>query len=130
MSVFEGYLRIRIFCADLERTLSALTEKGIDLTNIVRKDYLTAEVTVLQRDYKVMKRTLDKLDENYRVLSHRGILWSVRSAMRRPVLVLGLVLFLFLLPFISKRIFFINIIGNTCVPTSEILNHAEIIYSE
>ena len=29
MSVFEGYLRIRIFCADLERTLSALTEKGI-----------------------------------------------------------------------------------------------------
>lgn len=125
MSVFEGYLRIRILCADLERILSALTEKGIDLTNIVRKDYLTAEVTVLQRDYKVMKRTLDKLDVNYRVLSHRGFLWSAHSAMRRPVLVLGLVLFILFLPFISKRIFFINIIGNTCVPTAEILNHAE-----
>lgn len=125
MSVIDGYLRIRIISADIERVLTVLTGNGIELINIARIDYLTVEVTIFKHDFGGTKVILDKLNSSFAVIQQKGLLFSIRRAIKRPVLVLGFILFILLTQCLSERIFFIQIQGNDHVSTAEILNHAE-----
>ena len=125
MSVIDGFLRIRIISADIERVLTVLTGNGIELTNIARIDYLTVEVTIFKHDFGGTKVILDKLSSSFAVIQQKGLLFSIRRAIKRPVLVLGFILFILLTQCLSGRIFFIQIQGNDHVSTAEILNHAE-----
>ena len=126
MGIFEGYIRIRILSPDLELTLSKLTMNGVELINIFRKDYLTSEITIQRSNIDPVRKILNDSGCKFEIIQKYGVVNTFQRIIHRPVLLLGLLVFVFLLQFLSDRIFFIHITGNESISDTEIRTQAEL----
>ena len=125
MNILDGTLRMRILSADLESVLSKFSKSGVELIDISRLDYLTADITIQRHYFSVVKKVADQSGCSIKIFHQTGIGWMIRRLLHRPILLLGFVIFILLLQSISGRILFITVSGNDLVATSEILAQAE-----
>ena len=120
-----GLVVVRITSADLTGMLSQISERNIQLLRVEWKDELSCQATVYQKD----SITLEKLARNHgdklEIINKSGVYWSIKSLMHRPVLVIGVILFGLLALYMPTRILFVNVEGNTTVPTRKILEAAD-----
>lgn len=120
-----GLVVVRITSADLTGMLSQISERNIQLLRVEWIDELSCQATVYQRD----SITLGKLARNHgdklEIINKSGVYWSIKSLMHRPVLVIGVIVFGLLALYMPTRILFVNVEGNTTVPTREILEAAD-----
>ena len=116
--------KIRIYSADMERTLLRITQEGIILHQIRREDTLCAVVDVDFRNYRETLQLLERLHLQYDVLNKDITEPAYRRIFGRSVLILGFLLIFCLTILLPGRILFIYVNGNRAIPTRMILEAA------
>ena len=118
-------VQIRITAADPARILSLLAENNISIHNTVVRDLLTVDICINEFHYPTAERLFISNDIRYIVTGKPGILWCVRYFIKRPVLVVGLLIFLITAITLPNRILFFRVTGNQQIPSDQILCHAD-----
>jgi sporulation protein YqfD len=122
---FLGKVSVGITGADIPGTLDLATGRGISICGSTAVDELSAVVTVSRRDFPILLEICEKRGDMARLLGHRGLYWHLKGCFQRPVLVLGLLFYLLLSPYLPSRVFFVRVVGNTSVSDNRILEVAE-----
>ena len=121
----NGLYYVEITSADPAKTLSDINALGITLMNVAYVDELSVRVYIYRHHFCYMRDYLEKRGDSIRVLKRKGIYWPLTSLTRRPVLIVGLTLLLFLSLYLPTKVLFIEVSGNRNIPTAQILEQAD-----
>lgn len=119
-----GIVKVKLTSADVTAALDRISKSGMVLRNLRVKDGLAAEFRVEKSDLRELNRMVQQHGEQIEIISHEGIYWGIRHLVRRPVMLSGIVFLLFLTMWLPTRILFLQVEGNTTVPTRLILEAA------
>lgn len=119
-----GAVRVRVLTADPAQLLHLLNTNDIRLEQVEIHDLLTLEVTVDRLDYSKLKKLLISRGEKPEILYRIGVYWSCKGLLKRPILVFGMFVFLFLSIYLPGRVLFVQVRGNEAIPTRLILEKA------
>ena len=120
----SGTVRVRITCADIPSLLYAAGKQGIALSNLVYVDELNI-CTILDRsDLTALKKLVASKGAELAVEQKAGLFWRIISLKKRPVLIGGFLLLLFLSCYLPGKILFVEVHGNETVPARRILEQA------
>ena len=114
-----------ITSADPGAMTRRINEMGIRLYDVQWAGDLTLRFKVARRDYKQVNKLAAKNGDSLRIIRQIGVFWTVKRLRRRPVLLAGLALMLFLGVYLPGRICFVQVEGNLSVPAKLIIEKAE-----
>ena len=120
-----GQIRAEITSARPSDSLRALEKAGIPVLDVQAESEFTISFTAAFRDRGRIIRMAKRRGEEVQILSHSGLFFYLRGLIRRPVLVLGLLILLGLTVWVPGRIFFVQVEGNETVYTRQILEEAK-----
>ena len=120
-----GMVELELTSADVEGLLGKVNECGIVLYDLRFGDALTAAFRVRRRDYQRIRKLCASMDCDLRLKGRTGSYWRMKSLLKRPVLLFGVGTLLAAVLLLPTRIFFVEVEGNTEVPTNRILEAAE-----
>lgn len=120
-----GTVTLEIVSADNIDVLDRLRKWNITVFKLSYPDDLTVHITVSRTDYHAIVQILQKRGCKITVLRHNGIYWRIMDLLRRPVLTVGVLLYLFLVLTVPGKVFFVEVEGNESVPTRMILEAAQ-----
>ncbi len=119
-----GAVVVTLHCAAPAFALSVLEQGGIILSRVQFVDELTVTMTVSRTGLKKLVQISDKRGFEVKLDGRKGLYWLLPGMLRRPVLLFGFA-FLFLLGcYLPTRVLFIQVEGNSSVPTRTILETA------
>lgn len=119
-----GMAEAELTSAEPVAALAAINDGNIPLFNVREEGNLTVRFLVRRRDYRQLSALCEKRGETLRLCRRLGLYWTGRRLLGRPVLLIGLALFLAAALYLPSRIFFVRVEGNTTVPTRLILEAA------
>ncbi len=119
-----GKLELTLHCADPSYALSLLENAGLTLEQVQLVDELTVRFTLSRSQYRALRRIADKRGFGVRLTARRGLFWYGPRLLKRPVLLIGLMLLALLGTFLPTRVLFIQVEGNSSVPARLILETA------
>lgn len=120
-----GMVEVELTSADPADAFRAVTECNISLFRVTHLSDLTVRFLIYRKDFRALAALCGKRGETLRLCRRRGVYWTVKNLLHRPVLLLGLALMLGLALYLPTRIFFIRVEGNSAVPSNRILEAAE-----
>ena len=119
-----GTVRVQLVSADITAVMSAINAAGIHLQDVNCIDILTTDFTIPRKDWHRVRRIAARRDDSIRVIRRDGSYWLVKGLLKRPVLVLGVLILLTVSLYLPTRVLFIQVEGNSIVPTNQILEKA------
>lgn len=120
-----GIVVLEITSADVNHVINALMDNGVALSKIDWIDELSVQILAFKSDYDKIKRFSRRYQCDVKLIKAFGLSVFCANALKRPVLIVGLLLFLFMSMWIPKRILFIQVNGNSKVSANEIIEQAE-----
>jgi len=121
----RGYMTVKITAAEISQLLTALCDAGFELRDICSMDPLSATTKVPQNAYNMLAAFVEKRGGAVVPLRGSGAFPQIHDLVRRPILIIGILLIILLSVVIPKRILFIHVDGNAAVPEKLILEQAE-----
>ncbi|MBS4536899.1 sporulation protein YqfD [Clostridium sp. D2Q-11] len=109
---FRGYVIIRIEGLTLERFINLATLNDIYLWDIDRFDYTTLEAKVSIKGFKELKKIIIKAGCRFDVISKEGLPFVLNKLKRRKMLVVGFILMIGVIFFLTSFIWNIEIVGS------------------
>lgn len=120
----SGSISVEVVTADPTATLMRLHSSEIPLQNVCVPDELTLQFTVQRPYLSSVLSLIEKRGEKSRITAHRGLFWTLRSMLSRPVLIAGLIILILLTTLLPTRMFFFCVEGNDRISTRQILEVA------
>ena len=120
-----GVVRLELTSADKEAALRQISAYGIEIEEVVNRSELSVEFTVSRVWLSRLQEMARKKGERLIILRRGGLFWPVWSLRRRPLLVAGLGLLLYLSISLPGRVLFVQVEGNDKVPEQLILEAAQ-----
>lgn len=120
-----GMLQVKLTSADLTGTLGAINTAGITIYHVQEESDLVLRFDVQRRDYRRLRALTKKRGEKLELSRRQGLYWVLRQFVRRPVLMMGILLILMLTLYLPTRILFVEVEGNHQIPAQQILERAE-----
>lgn len=120
-----GMLQVKLTSADLAGTLGAINTAGITIYHVQEESELVLRFDVQRRDYRRLRALTKKRGEKLELSRRQGLYWVLRQFVRRPVLMMGILLILMLTLYLPTRILFVEVEGNHQIPAQQILERAE-----
>lgn len=106
-------------------TLDALSKQGISLMCVVYINELCVQGNVYVSQMNLLRDCITNRNEELRILHKNGVYWSAVRLLKRPVLMIGILIYAFLALFLPTRILFIQVDGNVTLPDKLIIDKAE-----
>ena len=119
-----GEIALEITSADVSAILSALNKAGILLQNVSIQDELTVSLQISRQQYNKVCKIVAKRGASLKIKGRRGLYWTGKSLLRRPVFLVGLLFMLVLGCILPSKILFFRVEGNINVPPRLILETA------
>lgn len=126
IGIFSGMIWVKIVSADIPGLLDALTARDIPLNSARVLDELTLTVRIPQKNLSALLALCQRRGEDVTVTGRTGLYWKIIALFRRPVLLSGIFLLMFLTFFLPTRVLFVEVEGNDRVPAMEILEQAQL----
>ena len=121
-----GMLNVSLTSADPAAALRAVSDAGIIVYSADRSDEdIIANFQIQRKDYRRLKALADRRGYSLKVMHRGGLYWAFKGFLRRPVLLVGLMIFVALAMYLPSRVLFIRVEGNTTIPTRLILEKSE-----
>ena len=120
----SGMVEAEVTSADPGEALRQISDTGMEVYGVQRVSELSVRFRVRRGDYKILVATTKKRGDSLRLLSKRGIYWTVKRLAARPVLLLGLFLWLAVSLILPGRICFVQVEGNQEIPEQLIVEIA------
>jgi len=121
----SGIVTVCLVCADMPALLLAINSVGISLYDIKQSDPLTFHVVVKRKDYKRLRGCAERCSASIKIVAFSGGYWAIKKLLKRPVLLLGCFIVLFLSMWLPTRILFVEVEGNNTVPSNKIIEKAQ-----
>ncbi len=120
----NGLIQVQITSADPPAAITAYHQAGISISETEYIDDFTIRLHIRRQDHQRAKRIAEKRGEEFSLHKKSGLYWKLKGLVKRPVLVVGLMLFLIAGAVLPNRIFFFRVEGNTSIPAKLILEYA------
>ena len=120
-----GNVAVELTSAVPEETIAAINCSNIELWNLQKHTELICSFSMARSSYEAVKRICKRRGDTLRVLKRSGLYWHIKESLSRPVLLLGSLLFLILIVWLPTRVLFVQVDGNSRVPSQKILEAAE-----
>ena len=120
----SGTVSLRLTGADIAGSLRKLSDAGVLLRHIRYMDDLNVSFTVSEKDLKTLQKLCERTGDRVVTIRRMGISRYLKRFLRRPVLVLCMLLLTAGMTFIPTRIFFVEVEGNEKLPARLILEAA------
>ncbi len=118
----QGSFTVRITSADPLGFLSALQNANISLSQVRYLDDLTLQLRFERRYWSDIYAIAKKHDVKLEILSETGFHPLLSKVLKRPVLIVGLLIMLGISFYLPTRILFIQVSGNQGVSTNRIVH--------
>lgn len=122
--VFGGTVRLEYTSANVSEGLRAINAAGITLYRTEPVDDLTLRFSVRRKDYRRLRKLTEGRGEQLRAVRWMGAFFAAKKLIRRPILLVGMALILWLTLFLPSRILFVEVEGNEAVPERLIMEYA------
>ncbi len=116
-----GSVRLKLYGDFRERLLNIMAANNISFYNLKNKDDCF-EITVRRDDYFKIRHLRKNTDVKLKIKSKRGIPFLIRKYRYRYGIMVGILMFLIILNFMSTRLWIFKINGNVNVPTDELIS--------
>lgn len=120
-----GMVEAELTGADPESSLQDVVEKGICVYDTRKVDDLTVCFCLHRSDCRRLRTLTEKSGDRLRYIRRVGLYWTGKQLLKRPVLLAGITLILLLTLFLPSRVFFVEVEGNSAVPSRLILERAQ-----
>lgn len=120
-----GMIEVELTSAEPELALEEITARKIEIRRVRQKSPLTFVFCIRRADYNGLNTLCEKRGETLKVLKRKGLYWTGKQLLERPVLLLGMTLILSAVLYLPSRVFFVRVEGNAVVPARRILAAAE-----
>ncbi len=128
MSLFrslKGTVRLELVSADVPGALVAIAENGIPIYSVKTGDALSVRFDVRREDYRQLTAVCKKRGESLRILGRKGLYWTGKGLLKRPLLLAGVAMLLTSAVYLPGRVLFIRVEGNERIPAGRIMEAAE-----
>lgn len=128
MGIFKsmaGMVTLELISADIPGAMQGINALDVQIFDVQPQGDLSVRFGIYRKDFRAVSGFAAKRGERLEILRKKGIYWTVKGLIRRPVLVLGMAVLLFLAFFIPSRVYFVRVEGNESVPARLILEAAE-----
>ena len=120
-----GNIRVKLTGADMAGSMRGINELGIPIRKIEPVDELSIEFSIDRRSYTMLRSYAKKRGDRLENLETEGVFWSIPRLMKRPVMIMGMLLLLLCGIYLPGRILFVSVEGNAILPDNSILEAAE-----
>jgi len=120
-----GMVVAELTAADLHGALLDISRQGVRIYKVEQKSDLTVYITLRRSEYKIAGKLCDRKGYTLRPVRRKGIYWNLVSLAKRPVLLAGCCILLFLVLFLPARVLFVEVDGNARIPSRQIIEAAE-----
>ena len=120
-----GSLRVKLTAADVTGSVRGINGFGIPVRKIEVVDELSVIFYIRRRYLPVLLAYTDKRGDRLDILGTDGLFWSISRLLKRPAVILGIMIFLFCSLYLPGRILFVSVEGNRVLPDRRILEAAE-----
>lgn len=117
----EGYVIVELKTIHPEKFLNLATKNGIRVWDIIRIDYTTIEFKTNIEDFKRLKHISKKVRAKIKIKRKKGSVFLINKLFRRKLFILGIIIFLATIYFLSNLVWVINIYGNKKITNEKIL---------
>lgn len=117
----SGMLEVELTSADREGALCAINASGITVYQAVEAGDLGLRFTVRRSDVRRLRTITRRRGERLIFSRKSGIYWLVKRSLRRPVLLGGIFLILFLSVYLPTKVLFVEVEGNLSLPAKKIV---------
>lgn len=118
-------MEVELTSAEPELSLERINEEQIEVFHVRRKGPLSFLFSIRRTDYLALSKLCEKRGETLKIQEKTGLYWVWKSLLRRPTLLIGMTLLLCFILYLPSRVFFVQVEGNTGVPSRKILAAAE-----
>ena len=119
-----GTVRLEYTSANVAEGIRAINAAGITLYRAEPVDDLTIRFSVRWRQVRALRKLISRRGEQVSSISWKGAVFAAKRMLRRPVLMAGILLILWLTLFLPSRVLFVEVEGNISVPERLILEDA------
>ena len=119
------YFTVEITSASISDLLTAISEKDFRLSNIRYLDELRIQADVTGDNYIKLNDFIEARGDSYKIVGSRGVYLIIRRILRRPVMLIGCLLWLFLVIYLPTRVLFVYVDGNNTIDSIKIMEAAE-----
>jgi len=120
-----GECSVRITSADIGGLFEVVTKKGLELSDVAFLSDLAVEMRIPWNQYSELCEICDTHGARLELLRKEGVVWKLFYIVKRPVLILGVMLLALAALVTPGRVWFITVEGNVNVPANRILESAE-----
>lgn len=121
----EGMMEVELTSAEPELSLEKINGSKIDVYHVRQQSPLTFLFSIRRADYPVLLRLCEKRGETLKIRKKSGLYWTGKALLKRPALLIGMTILLSFILFLPSRVFFVQVEGNTSIPSRKILAAAE-----
>lgn len=121
----SGMVEVELTSADPAGALWAINRAGIVIYNAHQRGALTLRFSLQRKDHRKLRVLTRKRGEQLSFSGRQGLYWVARMLLKRPVLIVGILLILVLTFYLPTRIYFVEVEGNLSIPTKQIIEKAE-----
>lgn len=118
---FLGKKKVRIKYYDVEKMINRLISEKINMTQTVRSECDTIEITVFGGDIKALENIVSELGAEYEVLSSLGLPSVFEKYKKRYGIYIGAVLFFLIVYTSTMFVWRIDVVGNEGITREEII---------
>ena len=119
-----GMVEVELTSADPSGALQAINARNVTVYNVERVGDLTLLFSIRRKNYRRLRKIAKSRGDELRLYKQKGLYWSFRSLLARPVLLIGVAAILFLTLFLPTKILFVQVEGNVTVPSQRIIEAA------
>ncbi|MBO5868255.1 MAG: sporulation protein YqfD [Oscillospiraceae bacterium] len=123
--LLNDIIRLRLVSADTAELVKKAIVLGMELNQVTFIDELTIEATLSRKSYKLFVSLAEKNGAKLDIVWVHSVYLSLRRLFKRPLLITGILLYLFLCIYVPSRIFFVYVEGNHSLTTQCIIAEAE-----
>ncbi len=121
----RGMMKIRINTADPAGLLKKVNRKNIPLYSIEAEGELQTTAVIYRKDWPEILPILQRYGAEAKVIDYLGVYWKSIAFVRRPVLLIGILIITILSLYLPGRIFFVEVQGNEQLQQELILEKAK-----
>jgi sporulation protein YqfD len=119
-------VEVSLTCADPAAAISQINKAGIIVYNSYRNDDdIVIHFQIRRQDYKRLKMMAQTKGYELRMSKRQGVYWTWKQLLHRPVLSIGILLFLAVAMYLPTKVFFFEVEGNVTIPARLILEKCE-----
>lgn len=125
MSQGGWFVQLTVACADMDRFLNLCLRDGIMLEEIEYLDDVTVALKIKWIHYKALCVIANNVSADISITGKFGFVWTLLFLLKRPCLLAGIALLVFMNGWLPTRVLFIEVDGNQYLSSQYILEAAE-----